>query len=1168
MIWKILEIEKTRDEEVIKKAYREKLRLVNPEDDQEGFKELRRAYEEAMEYAAVGDLQDDENQEEFAGQKNEVDLWIDKVDEIYKDIKTRIDESKWKALFRDSVCEGLDTEIEAAEKLLVYFMSHSNMPQNIWQLVDKRFGYIENMEQLKEKFPENYLEYVKWQIENQGFVDYSLFDGKTDNDADEYINKLYEAKAVAADGDWQKLKQMIKELKRFDIKHPFTDAEEARCLVLEANSLKDDGEKAEERRKLLREALAIMEDLDFEYSHNPYIERVYAEVLIENDQHTKAKAIYEMLLEKDETNYSAMLGIARCVYLEGNPEDAKEQIEDVLEERVQDVESLNLLEEVNAVLVEKYEKQLEEQLLPEICYKLGWCYYQQKKFEEGIQLLDRLEDVEETYDYINLRCRLHLANNQYEEALPLAEKWLKLIEATVDDGTKEMKRRKNRSSLAHFSIGVCTWETLFKQVDEEEKETVISQVVYYIKTAIKEDENHLVRLSYMEQLARFYLEAEHYKECIEVCDDLIEMDRGFFPAYVHRQKANSELRNAKEVVDDYFTCIEIYPAYVQPYILAAEVFFAFDQYDDVENVIGNAKEANLESDSLELYAIRCIHYKEFSEENVKKALERMEQLRKKVYSNEEETDIEELSELEREYAILQWDLERTDATLSIINDFLVKHPNNPSMLHLKADVLLRERRLNEALEVCVLLTKLEPNNLHTSTKLGNCYERMDKLNEAIECYKSVLELNPDFVPALRRMMYVYSYMSNQNDDLEQCQTAIDYATRFIEVTGSAEGYVERGNLYIDLYELHKAVSDCKKAIELDPDAYYAYNNLGCALLKLRQVNKAIEPLKQAIVMAPNKDHLPYLNLAECYVLQESYGKAIETYQSALKLLPDNVRLQKEIAKLYVRMEKYDKAIEVYQKLVDDVRSEVKQLSLKDRIMFKHGIEPSELEQNLMLLYCDIADVYRQADRIDMAEQYYKKIYSVYRKLFKHFNADVTERVAEYYRDRGELKKAIWVMYHTMLGNMAVAEVDTWDDYHTAFVCATICFELGNKKQAKDYAEFFITKLLERYGGEEKMLSDKRYRPMFLYDLAIMYVCSGNLDKGRFYIEQIPDCKLCVTCETCDCFEYYFCMGLIAELEGRNGEAIRLYEKAIQIKGDYPCAKRHLQKLQNKKNRND
>lgn len=43
MYWDILGIEPTKEEERIKDAYRAKLPSVNPEDDEEGFKELRRA---------------------------------------------------------------------------------------------------------------------------------------------------------------------------------------------------------------------------------------------------------------------------------------------------------------------------------------------------------------------------------------------------------------------------------------------------------------------------------------------------------------------------------------------------------------------------------------------------------------------------------------------------------------------------------------------------------------------------------------------------------------------------------------------------------------------------------------------------------------------------------------------------------------------------------------------------------------------------------------------------------------------------------------------------------------------------------------------------------------------------------------------------------------------
>ena len=128
-IFHILGIQETRDEREIKRAYMERLKGTNPEDDPEGFKRLRQAYEEGIAFARKVE----EGEEE---PKTEVDWWIRRVDELYRDLLSRADVKKWEKVFSDPVCEELDTAMEAKEKLMVYLLNHIRFPHSIWKLAD------------------------------------------------------------------------------------------------------------------------------------------------------------------------------------------------------------------------------------------------------------------------------------------------------------------------------------------------------------------------------------------------------------------------------------------------------------------------------------------------------------------------------------------------------------------------------------------------------------------------------------------------------------------------------------------------------------------------------------------------------------------------------------------------------------------------------------------------------------------------------------------------------------------------------------------------------------------------------------------------------------------------------------------------------------------------
>ena len=75
LVFHVLGIDETKDEQEIKNAYRSLLKTANPEDDPEGFKRLREAYEEALRLAK-------QPEEEEEKEKTEIDLWVDQVDEV------------------------------------------------------------------------------------------------------------------------------------------------------------------------------------------------------------------------------------------------------------------------------------------------------------------------------------------------------------------------------------------------------------------------------------------------------------------------------------------------------------------------------------------------------------------------------------------------------------------------------------------------------------------------------------------------------------------------------------------------------------------------------------------------------------------------------------------------------------------------------------------------------------------------------------------------------------------------------------------------------------------------------------------------------------------------------------------------------------------------------
>ena len=95
MILQILGIGELTDEGSVKAAYLAKLKTANPEDDPEGFRRIRQAYEVALEFLRA--------REEETEEKTYMDLWLDRVDQVYRDFTVRGHVEAWEELLEDPV---------------------------------------------------------------------------------------------------------------------------------------------------------------------------------------------------------------------------------------------------------------------------------------------------------------------------------------------------------------------------------------------------------------------------------------------------------------------------------------------------------------------------------------------------------------------------------------------------------------------------------------------------------------------------------------------------------------------------------------------------------------------------------------------------------------------------------------------------------------------------------------------------------------------------------------------------------------------------------------------------------------------------------------------------------------------------------------------------------
>jgi tetratricopeptide (TPR) repeat protein len=133
-------------------------------------------------------------------------------------------------------------------------------------------------------------------------------------------------------------------------------------------------------------------------------------------------------------------------------------------------------------------------------------------------------------------------------------------------------------------------------------------------------------------------------------------------------------------------------------------------------------------------------------------------------------------------------------------------------------------------------------------------------------------------------LFQKAYELQMEGDLEE---AIDTYKQSIDIYPTAEAHTFLGWTYSFQGRLDEAITECKRAIEVDPDFGNPYNDIGAYLIEKEEYDSAIEWLERAIQARRYESyHYPHYNLGRVYMAKGMMKRALDEFEQAIAIAPD------------------------------------------------------------------------------------------------------------------------------------------------------------------------------------------------------------------------------------------------------------------------------------------
>ncbi|MBM1634977.1 tetratricopeptide repeat protein [Sulfitobacter mediterraneus] len=196
---------------------------------------------------------------------------------------------------------------------------------------------------------------------------------------------------------------------------------------------------------------------------------------------------------------------------------------------------------------------------------------------------------------------------------------------------------------------------------------------------------------------------------------------------------------------------------------------------------------------------------------------------------------------------------------------------------------------------------LQANALHSQfTKETNA--------QALELYKRAMELDPDYAPAHAGFAWAMTHESNQEwspEPKQALELALKHARLAVRLaSGLAKAHMVLGDVYCWMRQHSLAVSEGRKAVELDPNNADVHFALSYYLVTAGKSDEAVEEARLALRYNPIYARCDYYEmLGKSLYLTKRYAEALIPLEEGLARFPDYDGLHQWLAPTYAQLGK-------------------------------------------------------------------------------------------------------------------------------------------------------------------------------------------------------------------------------------------------------------------------